>query len=211
MATLQVPITKGEATVAVDIDQIPEALFQYAVALGLKTILNRGMSKITKTTADKLRLAMEAAEKNLQALYEGKVRMTGGVKVKEAKGEINTEALRLAKLAVKDSIKEAGQKISHYDAKEITIAAKELIAQDATYVEQAKANIEARKSVKPKVGIDVSKIAVSAKRVADAEQKKKDDKIKRDAKKECKPLSAKQAGKVAPRAKAQKAQATRVT
>jgi hypothetical protein len=205
MAKISIPIAKGGDSVEVETDSLSEELFRYVCALGLKAVLNRGMSKLTKalvSNAEQLKTeAMIIAGKNLEAVYANKVRMTGGVKAKAASGEVNTEAMRLARIAVKDTIKDAGGKISHYAALEITKAAKDLIAADATYVEQAKANIEARKTAKPKVAIDVSKIAVSAKKVAEAEAKKAADKAKREAKKGDKPaLSKTQAGKVAPRA-----------
>jgi hypothetical protein len=161
------------------------------------------MTKVTKALvpndAQRQAEAIAIAEKQLEAVYAGKIRMTGGVKVKVATGEINTEAMRLARIIVKDEIKAAGGKVSHYAGSEITKAAKDLLAADATIVEQAKANIDARKAQKPKVAIDVSKIAVSAKKVAEAEAKKVADKAKRDAAKADKPLSAKQAGKTAVR------------
>jgi hypothetical protein len=205
MSKISIPIAKGGESLEIETDQLSEELFRYVCALGLKAVLNRGMSKLTKANVpDEAMLKAEAmviAGKNLEAVYANKVRMTGGVKEKAASGEVNTEAMRLARIAVKDTIKEANGKVSHYAASEITKAAKDLIAADATYVEQAKANIEARKSAKPKVAIDVSKIAVSAKKVAEAEAKKAADKAKREAKKGDKPtLSKTQAGKVAPRA-----------
>ena len=70
-------------------------------------------------------------------------------------------------------------------------AANELIASDPSYVTQAKANIEARANIKPAIDIKTL-VAESPKLVAAAEAKKA--KAKADA-----PLSAKQAGKVAPR------------
>jgi hypothetical protein len=204
MAKIRIPIAKGEDAVEIDTDQVSDAIFQYAFALGMKAILNRGMGKVTKALMPNAEArkaeAMVIASKNLEAVYANKVRMTGGVKAKAASGEVNTEAMRLARIAVKDTIKEAGGKVSHYDASEITKAAKELIAADASIVEQAKVNIEARKSAKPKVAIDVGKIAVSAKKVAEAKKKAEEAKATRAAKSKDKPISAAQAGKVAPRA-----------
>jgi len=208
MSKIKIPVTKGTDVLEVDADVIPIEVYEYIFALGLKQLVNRGTTKVTKALMpDEDARKAEAnaiAKLQLEGIYAGKVRMTGGIKVKAASGEVNTEAMRLARLAVKDTIKQAGGKVSHYDASEITKAAKDLIAADASYVEQAKTNIEARKTAKPKVAIDVAKIAVSAKKVAEAEAKKVKDKAERDAKKVAKgegvPLSAKQAGKVAPRA-----------
>lgn len=208
MAKIQIPVAKAGKAIEVDTDKVSDAIFQYCFALGMKSLLARGMTKVTKElisdTAEREGEALRIAQVNLEAIYAGKVRMTGGVKAKAASGEVNTEAMRLARIIVKDEIKAAGGKISHYAASEITAAAKELIANDPSILEEATANIAKRKEAKPKAKIDVSKIAVSAKKVADAEAKKAADKAKREAAKAGKgtdtPISAKQAGKTATRA-----------
>lgn len=210
---LNIPIAKGGATIEVDTEKFTTQQLQYFVSLGIKAVLARGMSNITKAKmpdeAERKAAAMEQAAKNLADAYEGKMKMTGGVKPKGTSGAVNTEAMRLARIAVKDTIKANGGKVSHYDASEITKAAKELVAADPSYVEQAKVNLEARVKA-PKPTIDVAKLAVNAEKVAKAEQKKADDKANRAAKKAAKgtaPLSAKQAGKVAPRTAKAKPQA----
>jgi hypothetical protein len=204
MSKVNIPITKGDATLEVDTDSLPQAVYEYAFLLGMKTLLNRGMTDVTKAKmpdeAKRKEEAMAIAAKQLEAVYAGKVRMTGGVKAKAASGEVQTEAVRLASIIVKDTIKADGGKVSHYDKKEITKAAKDYIAADPSILEQAKANIEARKELKPKVAIDIKKIAISAKRVADAEEKKAEARAKTAEKNKGKPLSATQAGKSAPRA-----------
>jgi len=191
---LEVPVVKAKAedgtvvNIAICLDDVPDEVYKEALYQGFKTIMNRGMSKITtSTTKNKTELrtlAMEAAETNLENIYEGKVRITGG-KAKKAKGAINTEAMRLARNVVKDEIKRAGGKISHYDASEITKAARALVEADPSFVEQAEKNLAERAKVVEAVAskIDLSKIAVSAKKVAAAAAKKKEG-----------TLSAKQAG-----------------
>jgi hypothetical protein len=205
MSIIKIPVTKGEGALDVDTDQIPQAVFEYIVALGMKTLINRGTTKVTKALMpDDVKRKAEAnviAAKQLEAIYAGKVRMTGGVKAKAATGEINTEAMRLAKIMVKDTIKEQGHKVSHYAGSEITKAAKELLAADPSILEQATANIEARKAAKPKVAIDVSKIAVSATKVAAANKKAAKDKAEREAAKAAGvpvPAKAKTAGRPVP-------------
>jgi len=205
MSKIKIPVTKGEVELEVDSDLVPQHVFEYIVALGLKTLLNRGTTKVTKALIPDETMrkgeAIVIAEAQLAAIYAGKIRMTGGVKVKAASGEVNTEAMRLARIIVKDTIKADGGKVSHYDAKEITKAAKDYLNADPSILEQAKANIEARKTVKPKVAIDVKSIAVSTKKVADAEAKKAKAKAETAAKNKDKaPLSATQAGKTATRA-----------
>ena len=208
MAKIMIPVAKAGKGLEVDTDQISDPIFQYCFALGIKSLLSRGMTKVTKelitNDAEREAEALRIAQVNLEGVYAGKVRMTGGVKAKAASGEVNTEAMRLARIIVKDEIKAAGGKISHYAASEITNAAKELVASNPDIVAEATANIAKRKEAKPKVAIDVSKIAVSAKKVAEAEAKKATDKAKREAVKVGKgtdtPISAKQAGKTKPRA-----------
>jgi len=217
MAKILIPVTKAGKNMEVETDQVNQDLFEYCFKLGLKSLLNRGMTKVTKELisdeAERQGEAFIIASKNLEAIYANKIRMTGGVKAKAASGEVNTEAMRLARIIVKDELKAGGHKISHYAASEITTAAKELLQNDPSIVEEATANIAKRKEAKPKVAIDVSKIAVSAKKVAEAEAKKIADKAKREAVKAGKgtdtPISAKQAGKPAARPVPGKKQASK--
>lgn len=192
MTIINVPITKGGSTVEIDTEKLPDAVYAEIVLQGLKVLLNRGMSKITKTStkdADELKaLSMQAAEKNVIAVYEGTIKFTGG-KAKKASGAVMTEARRIAKGLVKDALKEEGIKISHVAAKEITALANQLIEADPSIVETAKANLEER--AKKPIAIDIkSLVKVDPKLVAKADAKKAKDQ-----------LSAKQAGKVAKRAK----------
>ncbi len=179
MATLNVPITKGKSTVQIDTEAIPQDVYAEALLQGLKVLLNRNMSKITKAStkdeAEMKSLAMEQAEKNIQAVMEGKIRFTGG-KAKKASGAVMTEAMRLAKGIIKDQMKAQGLKVSHYPAAEITKAAKALLEQDESIVETAKVNIEARsaKAEADKGKLDLSAImAPDPKLVAAAEAKRK--------------------------------------
>lgn len=145
---VNVPVVKGKSTIAVDINSIPQAVWDEVVLQGLKVVLNRGMSKITTSTtkdAEELKsLAMQAAEKNLTEMYEGKTKITGQKKAKAASGAVMTEARRLAKAIVKDECKRAGLKVSHIPAKQITEAANQLLEARPDLIEQAKANLEQR-------------------------------------------------------------------
>ncbi|HSW92140.1 MAG TPA: hypothetical protein VLG09_05845 [Candidatus Saccharimonadales bacterium] len=194
---INVTVTKGKATIAVNTGPIPDDVYQEILLQGLKVLLNRGMSKITKETypdAEQLKTAaMAKAAENLDNLMQGKIRFTGGKK-KVATGAIMTEARRLAKMIVKDEIKRQGGKVSHYEASEITKAANALLEQDPTIVEQAKKNVEERqKTVVEGAASIVSTIKISDKLVAKAEEKK--------AKAKASGLSAKQAGKVEAKAR----------
>src|SRR6266403_969496 len=160
MAELSVPITKGKGSVTIDTETLPDEVYKEAMLLGLKELCNRGMSKLTKAStkdAEELAsLAMAQAEKNVEAIAQGKIRFLGK------------------------------------KAKNITAAANELLANDPSIVEQAKANLEERAKVPAKVDLIKSLIKESPKLVAkakEANEKKKST------------LSKTQAGKVAPRAK----------
>src|SRR6266404_7135576 len=196
MAELQVPITKGKGFIVIDTETLVDEVYKEAMLLGLKELLNRGMSKLTKAStkdAEELAsLAMAQAEKNVEAMAQGKIRFLGKKAKTGESAAVMTEARRLAKNLVKDGIKAAGMKISHVEAKDITTAANELLASDPSLIEQAKANLEERAKVPAKVDLIKSLIKESPKLVAKAAEEK--------AKKKS-TLSKTQAGKVAPRAK----------
>ena len=189
---LRVSIVKSKGYVDLDLEKdVPDDVYKEALALGLKVLLNRGTSKITKTTypneAELKAAAQEAAEKQLELVRTSKIKFTGGKAKVKGGGAVMTEALRLAKALVKDSMKAEGLKISHYKASEITVAAKAVLEgeQGPAILAKAEANLAERAAVP--VGIKIADLIKP-----DAELVKK-----ADAKKgEKKPLSAKQAGKV---------------
>lgn len=203
MAKFSIPVTKAKASVEVDTDVIPEDVYAYALQLGLKELVNRGMTKITvaKLEGEELSKAQAAAlaqaEKNVEAINAGTVRKTGAKAAGKASGATMTEAMRLARALIKDQMKAQGIKVSHVEASEITRYAKQLVEADSSLLETAKANIEARS--KATIAIDVTTIKTSPKLVAAAEAKKKAPKDGT--------LSAKQAGKPALRQKPGKPQA----
>jgi len=201
MATLEVPITKGKATVTIDIsaDILPDAVYKEALLLGLKELANRGMSKITKASTkneEELKsLAMAQAEKNVEAIMSGNIRFSGKKAKTGESAAVMTEARRLAKNLIKDALRANGEKPSQYEPKEITALANAYLAEDPSLIEQAKANLEerAKTPVLEKLkSVVAGSIKASPKLIAKAAAKKKD-----------KPLSATQAGKVKPRAKPQ--------
>lgn len=204
MGILNIPVTKGKATLAIDTDAIPEAVYAYALAEGLKVIMNKGMSKVTKVTypvEDELKAAaMAVAEKNVEAIKNGTIKIPGAKSATKASGAVMTEARRLAKNIVKDQMKEAGLKISHYPAKEITAAANELLAADPSIIETAAANLEARAAMPVKAEGILATLKADPKLVAAAEAKKSKS-----------TLSKTQAGKVAPRAKGAKGKPAQAT
>ena len=193
-----VPITKAKTTMAIDVSAIPDEAWDEIVLQGLKVILNRGTSKVTKETYPKpeelLATAKEVAEAQLELVMTNKVKITGGKKKSGATGAVMTEARRLAKALVKDELKRAGIKISHVEASEITKAANLYLESEhgQALVEKAKANLAEREKISIAGDVDVTKvIAISPELVAKAEAKKAKSGT----------LSAKQAGMVKKKAK----------
>lgn len=198
MAIMSIPIVKGKGAVEIDTDTLPEAVYAEALLQGLKTLLNRGMSKVTvKDLGDEATVRKEAmiiAEQNVAKVMSGDIKFSGKAsKSAEAKLDkaVSTEALRIARERVRDALKAAGKKLYAIKASEITTAAKELIGLDPSIVQMAEEAIKAR-SVVP-VGIDLSALVSSVKedtaKIAKAEAKKAEEKAS-------KPISAKQAGLV---------------
>lgn len=199
MAIVQVPITKAKGFLELDTDNIPEDVYREVVLQGLKVLLNRGASKITKAayaSEDEMKAAALAkAEEQVELVKTSKIKFTGG-KAKKASGAVMTEARRIAKALVKDALKEQGYKISHIAAKDITAAANALLdSEDGPGIlAEATANLEER-AKKPALSINLGEIVKEdPKLVAKAEAEK-------EAKR--KTLSAKQAGKPKLRVKGQ--------
>lgn len=221
MGVLNIPITKaGGRTIAVDTDtDLSDIMFKLALEEGLKVLLNAKMSKIgaqSKLEGDELTKSQDdafaIAEKNFAAIKSGEFKKGGrGSAASSSKipREVMTEARRLAKEVIKNEIRAAGMKISHVEPRDITAAANNLLETDPSYIEQAKANIEARNAIAPVNAEDEnakasarSKLASlglsgeSPKLLAAAEERKAKSKAI---------LSKTQAGKAAPRKSAQPA------
>lgn len=200
MAVLSVPISKASASVSLDLDALPDAVYKLLLAEGAKVMLNKGMSKIilkglegdglAKAKAD----ALTVANKNLDKMMAGEVKAGRSAGTSKIAGVVMTEARRLAKEVVKNELRAANIKISTVEASEITKAANALIEADPSYVETASANIETRKAKAVSINI-AGMVHVSPTLLAKAEK----EKTERAAARKSAPLSAKQAGKVAPR------------
>ena len=201
MASMNIKVTKAGKSLEVDLQELPDEAYQFVLQKGLEALLNARMSKVLtkdlegEKLAEAQAAALKIAEENLSNLKAGKItKARGGAK--DANGNkvaanVMTEARRLAKEVVKNEIRAAGMKISHVEASVITKAANELIAADPSFIENAKANIEARSAVKSAINI-ADFVHESPKLVAKAEAAKAERKTQ---------LSAKQAGKAAPRKK----------
>ena len=201
MSTMNIKVTKAGKSLEVDLQELPDEAYQFVLQKGLEALLNARMSKVLtkdlegEKLAEAQAAALKIAEENLSNLKAGKItKARGGAK--DANGNkvaanVMTEARRLAKEVVKNEIRAAGMKISHVEASVITKAANELIAADPSFIENAKTNIEARSAVKSAINI-ADLVHESPKLVAKAEAAKAERKTQ---------LSAKQAGKAAPRKK----------
>ena len=199
---INVPITKGKTTMAVTLADIPDDVYQEALLQGLKVLLNRGASKITKelySNAEELKAAALAkANEQLDLVKTSKIKFTGGKKKSGATGAVMTEARRLAKALVKDELKRAGIKISHVEASEITKAANLYLESEhgQALLDKAAANLAERENVTLTDTFDIKSIVKeSPKLIAIAEAKKAKGGT----------LSAKQAGKVKQRSKGEAA------
>ena len=197
MTILSIPVTKAKAAIDIDTDQVHETMYAAALKEGLKTLVNGGMSKVTKETypnAEELKAkAWEIAQARALQLIDGSLKLGRSIATKGPSGAVMTEARRLARDLVKAALKAQGLKVSHYESSEITRAANAMIEQDSGLITMAEANIAARGKVSapfdPATMIHPSQKLVEA--AEEAKAKKAANKV---------PLSAKQAGKVAPRA-----------
>lgn len=185
-----VPVTKAGKTAKVEVhsSKIHDAVYRLALELGLKTIINRGMSKIKSGDKDE---AMRIALENVENVYTGKVR-GAGVKAKKATGAVMAEARRIAKALVKDAIRAAGKKVSQIKPAVITEYANALIEKDPSIIVRAEKAIEERSAITV-AGDLIANIPIDAdlvKKTEAAAAKKKQ-------------LSAAQAGKTQTRAKPQ--------
>lgn len=198
MAIMEIAITKGGGTVSIDTDVIPAETWTEIIRLGLKEAANRGMSKVKVKGLEGAELekeraaAMKIAAENVEKILNGTMRMgTTAAKKSKESGKVMTEARRLARNIVKDELRKAGHKVSHYAASDITAAANQLIEADPSIIEQAKTNLEARETAPVKIDV-AGLLKESPKLVAAAEARKSEAKGQ---------LSAKQAGMVAKKAK----------
>jgi hypothetical protein len=197
-----IALKNAAGNVDVDTAKLPDDVYREALMQGLKVIAERGMSKLTKEAypdeTERKQAINAKAVANVQDMYDGKVKITGAAKVKKASGAVMTEAMRLARNLVKDAMKANKIKISTVKASEITKAAKMLIDSDSSILQTAEENLKQREATPIKIDI-ASLIKADPALVAKDEAKKAEAKAN-------KPLSAKQAGKVAPRAKGAKPQ-----
>jgi hypothetical protein len=204
--TLKIKLKGGVGEVEVDASKIVDMdVYQYIFQVGLETIINKvGMSKIaagiTKAEGeDKAKRSadiIEQAQKTIQAMYDGDLK--GAKATSKRTGATQTEAMRLAKALVKDTLRTNGYKISAFDAKEITAFAKEVLAANQDLYKRAEENLKARAEL-PVKGLSVA--SMLGERTGDETLKAKPKVPPKPKAKAKDVISAAQAGKVAPRAK----------
>ena len=201
----QIPLKSDCGEVTVNFDELPIEVYKMLLIEGAKAVINSvGMSKklpgITKLEGEDKAKAIAAvkaqAEENVKALMSNTLSKRGA-KAKTSGAE-QTEALRLAKVLVKDHIRAQGQKIGAYSAKEITEYAKQVLEGNPHLMVQAKKNLEARASeAKGIKGLDIFALAGDKAKSDEVKAKPR----KAPVRKGKEPLSAAQAGRVAPRQK----------
>lgn len=209
MAIVQVPITKSGGLIELDTDKIPTEVYEAALLEGLKSLANKGMSKITTKglEGDDLAKAKAAAqtkgEANRDAIMDGSIKLPGRKAKSKVPGEVMTEARRLAKNLIKDEMKKAGIRLKDVDAKDITKAANALLDGNAELIAEARENVEARKASKQTGKISLASVLPDFDTLVAKGKEAKAQQVERG-----KQLSAKQAGMTAKRAKKPAAGAT---
>jgi hypothetical protein len=198
---------KGDAgSMVVDFRDFPDATYQAILVKGLEAFLNQangaakslaGITKLEgKELEDRKAEVLKAAEATLEQLRSGTV---PGAKKAKASGAVQTEAMRLAKNMVKDLIRNSGQKIGAYSAKELTAAAKVVLERNPHLVELARKNLDER--VVEAKGSKALNLEGLFGAKASSEEVKAKPKVPPKKKGDKAPLSAKQAGLAAPRQK----------
>jgi len=172
MPEYRIPIAKAKGkfvTISTDEGSLPDEVYTYAMYLGLKALMNRGMTTIKRETfasaAAYETAIMEAAEKQKTMALEGKTRIVGMGKSASAKKSdpIHTEAVRLAKKYAREQVKAQNEliedraartKLSTISAAEWTRTAEAYISNDQDTWYAAARDSLAKAAVNPTKGID---------------------------------------------------------
>lgn len=192
MAMIQVDLVKAKGKhVMVDSEKITDqGMYEYIFALGLREIVaKRGRSKYKgEDFASDPELDIRIAEEMIQQVYDAKVKRVGVKSTKGAKrSPEHVEARRLCLIAAKQTIKDAGLKISHYPPAQIKEVAEAIFNSDPdTYLAAARANLaKANEAAAAKPKIDLaSMLSVDAEKIAKAKEKAAAAKAKKAAEKE---------------------------
>jgi hypothetical protein len=160
MTILQIPVPKAKASITINTDDLHDDMFTYALFLGLKSILGRGMTDVKRenfATSDAYEAeALRIANTKKDELLANETRMVG-LKAGKTSGKntpLMAEMMRLAKIHAKSQAKATGLKLSSYSAAEWTRAAKVYIDADPDFWKATATDSLARTSVTPTVGVD---------------------------------------------------------
>lgn len=198
---------KGDAgDIQVNVSALDDNVYKAVIQAGLDAIFAKangaakilaGITKLEGTELDKRKTEVrEAAAKTLDQLTQG---IIPGAKRAKTSGAEATEAMRLAKNMVKDLIRNSGQKIGAYSAKELTAAAKVVLERNPSLLDLAKKNLADRAvEAKGTKALDLTGLFGTK---ATSDEVKAKPKVAPTRKKKGDPISAKQAGMAAPRAK----------
>lgn len=162
MTILSIPVAKAKGMIEVDTDKIPDRVFQYAVQLGLKALIARGFSKFKaedfKNETEARAEAMKIGQTNVEAIYGDKVRIVGQKAGEKRASKELTEAIRLAKVTVKNQMKALNIRAKDVKAADITKAAKAMVDANPDHYFAAARESLARAEVETASGIDLAKI-----------------------------------------------------
>lgn len=205
-----IPLKFGLKLEGINIDEIPIEAYKRWIIKGAQLELTtarmgKKASGITKLEGAAKEKAMEEflaqCQANLDDIKAGKelTKTKGSAKVS---GAVGIEAMRLAKLMVKQCIRDQNQKVGAYSAKEITEYAKKVLEANPELVQKAEENLAARAGDMQAVkGLDIFSLAGDKARTDEVKAKPKVPPKAPGKKGEKAPLSAKQAALVAPRQK----------
>lgn len=187
----------------IDIETYKRWLIKGAQAELTSARMGKKATGITKLEGKAKEVALAEFFEQAKANFEDAKRgvALGKTKGPKVSGAVQVEAARLAKLMVKQHIKDNGQKVGAYSAKEITEAAKVVLEANPELLKKAEENLASRAGdAQAAKGMDLTKL-FGAKASSDEVKAKPKAPPKAKAKGEKAPLSAKQAAMVAPRAK----------
>jgi hypothetical protein len=195
---IRIPVPKTGTYIEMDTDKIALHVYEAMLIKGGQQFLSRGMTKVTKENypdqEERQEKALEIAKANLQAIYAGTISVRGAAKEGKVPREVMKEARRMAREVARNWFKAQGYKVSLIKASKITEAANMLLTNDPKYIQDATEEVNriAKKSVETPTGLDIDQLG-------DLEDPKK---VKAaEARKASKTISAKQASKVATRAR----------
>ncbi len=139
---MDINIGKG-ITIPVDPATLPANVMEHVVRIGLRNILMDSHAGITTDEPDYQAKSRAVAEKKLEAMLAGEVRVAG-----TREGDpVRAEAIRLATDAIKSALRKAGRKLSDIDAKVLRAKAVEAVDTKPQFLEKAAELVAERKSL----------------------------------------------------------------